>query len=212
MKHIKTALERTARSRLVLLAAGLLCALLVVMGTTFAWLVSSDARTSAMGIMQYQLEAGLIADPPAGPAVKGTVIQNEASVENTGDIPVFVRVMVFPTLLAANDVTLLEMQLGTQVELGALGASWADGGDGYCYYLGLLAPGETTEDPLFEDVTLAANIAGTQAGAKLNLALIVQSVDGADDFYRGAWWNGITPAGGPLKDVDDALQTALEGD
>jgi len=212
MKHLKTALERTARSRLVLLAAGILCALLIVMGTTFAWLVSTDTRTSAMAVMQYQFEAGLVEDPPSVPAVKGAVIQNESSARNTGDIPAFVRVMVFPTLVAADGFTLLEMQLGEQVQLGALGASWADGGDGYYYYLKLLAPGETTDDPLFGNVRLASNIAGAQSNAKLNAALIIESVDGTGDHYRGAWWDAIPVAAGPLKDVDDALQSALEGD
>ena len=169
-----------------------------------------------MGVMQYRLDAGLIEDPP-NPALtrRGALISNQSDVENTGDIPVFVRVMAFPTLVAADGLTLLEMQLGDQLQLstmgapGALGARWADGGDGYYYYLDLLAPGETTGDPLFDEVKLSADIAGTQTGAKLNLALVVESVDGTDDFYRGAWWGGAIPAGGPLKDVDDALQTDL---
>jgi len=212
MKHLTAALRRTARSRLVLLAAGILCALLVMMGTTFAWLVSSDTRTSAMGVMQYQLGARLIEDPPGpGLAVRGAVVRNEASVENTGDIPVFVRVMAFPTLVAADGVTLLEMRLGNQLELGALGAGWTDGEDGYYYYLGLLAPGETTDDPLFEEVKLALNIAGSQANAELNLVLIVESVDGTGGYYRGAWWGGAVPAAGPLAGVDTDLQTILGG-
>ncbi|MDR2688093.1 MAG: hypothetical protein LBB75_10095 [Oscillospiraceae bacterium] len=211
MGQVKAALRRTARSRPVLLAAAFLCALLVVMGTTFAWFVFSDTKTSAMGAMQYQLDAILIQDTPAAPAVRGSVIPNEANVQNTGDIPAFVRAMVFPTLVAADGVTLLQMQLGEQVELGALGASWADGEDGYYYYTGLLGPGETTGDPLFEEVALAANIAANQTGAKLNLALIVESVNAADDSYRGAWWGGAIPASGSLQTVDNELQDILNG-
>lgn len=209
MKAIGKALRQTPR--LVFLAAGFLCALLIVMGTTFAWLVSSDVKTSPMGVMQYQFDAALTGTPPAVPAVRGGVIPNRAGVKNTGDVPAFVRVMVFPTLVAADGVTLLEMRLGKQVALGAPGPHWAEGGDGYYYYLALLAPGGTT-DPLFENTALAADIAAGQTGAKLHLALIVESVSGTGDFYRIAWWNGmVPPPAAPLGPVDEALQTALEG-
>jgi len=211
--HIKTALKRMGRSRFFVLFASLGFGLLVIMGTTFAWLVSSDTKTNEMGIMQYQFDVGLVEDLPAVPAVKGGTIQNEVHVENTGDIPEFIRVMVFPTLVAADGVTLMEMQIGEQVTLGTLGASWIDGEDGYFYYLGRLGPGDATADPLFEEVILDANIAGNQADAKLNIAVVVESIDGTGSYYRSAWWGAdIVPAiTSPFVPVDTALQFILGG-
>ena len=206
--HIKSALRRMARPRLFILCASLILALLAVMGTTFAWLVSSDAKTNEMGIMQYLFITKLAGGSPVASAIKGSTILNEAHVENTGDIPAFVRVMVFPTLVAADGVTLLEMQLGTQVVLGALGTGWVDGKDGYYYCLGRLGPGDATA-PLFEEVVLDANIAGTQQNATLNIAVVAESIDGTNSYYREAWWGDVTPTAGPLKDVDKALQAIL---
>ena len=210
MKHIKTALGRMARSRLILLAAGILCALLIIMGTTFAWLVSSDTRTNEIGIMQYQFDVALTEVFPAPTAVKGGTFPKEVDVKNTEDIPGFVRVMVFPVLVAADGTTLPEMRIGGQIRLGTLGASWTSGEDGYYYYLGRIAPGGTTLNPLFEEVTLDESVADGYPGAELTITLVVESIDGTDDYYRDAWWGGAAPAApDPRATVDTALQLIL---
>jgi len=211
-QHLKTAFARTLRSRVFILAAGVLSALLIVTGITFAWMVSTDIRISEFGFMQYLFGMELIEPGPVQAAVKGsTVTGNEVHVENTGDIPMFVRLMVFPTLVAPDGVTLLEVEIGEQVQLGALGPDWVDGGDGYYYYLGLLAPGAVTANPLFDAVTLDTNIAGNQLNATLNIALAVESIDGTGSFYRDAWWGGAVPSAAPLDQVDAALQMTLGG-
>ena len=195
--HIKRTLRRMARSRVFVLSASLVLALLIVTGTTLAWLVSKDAKVNELGVTQYQF---------------GTAPQ-QASVKNTGDIPAFVRAMVFPGLVAADGVTLLEMQLGEQATLEGLGNNWADGKDGYYYYLGRLAPGQITPAPLFEEIAPEQSVAERYPDAKLTIDLVVESIDGTGDYYRSAWWqNDQAPAAAPLLTVDTALQTILGGD
>lgn len=208
---IKAALRRIKRPRLFAVCASLVFALLLVMGATFAWLVSSDSAKNEMGIMQYQFGAFLdeIFTPPGSP-IGGNTVPKQVNVENPRDIPAFVRVMVFPTLVADDGVTLVEMQIGTQVILGTLGGGWVDGGDGYYYCCEWLAPGGTTTEPLFEDVKLHDNIVGSFPDAKLNIALILESIDATGSHYRNAWWGGIVPTTGtPLSIVDTALQANL---
>ena len=201
-KHIlrKTRMMRSVIALAVL--AAVLSATFAIQGT-LAWLNHSDSINNQMGIMQYIFSQTIEEDfTPPGPGVKflgGESIEKKSWVTNNGDIPVFVRVKVFPVLIAPDGPLHFEAQFGKQLHFVDLGADWMDGGDGYYYYLGLVPPGGSTE-PLFEQIELDEDIV-TYADAELTVTLIAETVEtrkydgGTKYHYRDAWWDNAVGIG-----------------
>jgi hypothetical protein len=182
------------------------------MGATSAWLFSTDLRENEIGVRKLFFDTRLIEDfdAPTGsaPAESGKTVAKEAWVRNDGDIPAFVRVMVFPTLRAADGKTFLDAHFGAELSFIGLDTSqWKDGGDGWFYYLGVLQPGQSTPS-LFEAVTLDPGIENNAyPHAALTVTLLCETVETGKWHYRQAWWNnpGGTGLTGSLALVDGAL-------
>lgn len=142
-------------------------------------------------------------------------IDKEVRIENTGTIKQFIRVMVLPEVKAEIDgdpenKQLLPLVNGTQVNYGEMAATWADGGDGYYYYLEAVEPRAKT-GYLFKSVTLAVDISDRYHHAEFSIYLKVEAINCAEFAYRNAWWQGNTPGDGePLKTIDDALTALVE--
>ena len=84
----------------------------------------------------------------------GEALPKDPCVENKGDNPCFVRIKVTGLdCLGANNMITYE----TGYETGKLGENWADGGDGYFYYVGVLASGAKTSD-LFDQIRIPTTV------------------------------------------------------
>ncbi|MCL2107354.1 MAG: hypothetical protein FWH26_09920 [Oscillospiraceae bacterium] len=186
-------------------------ALVFLPADTLAWMASSDSKTNELSVMQYVFSQQLteIFEQP-GALVGGDAVTKINWVKNDGDIPFFVRVKVFPVLLAPDGATHLEARFGKQLHYVNLNtANWKDGGDGCFYYTGKLAPGASTQ-PLFEKIRLDQEIV-TDSDAVLTVTLIAETVETRQWHYRQAWWgSGDEVNGGPLGEVDQALRVLAQ--
>jgi len=83
---------------------------------------------------------------------------------------------------------------------------WADGCDGYYYYLGRLDVGEITSQPLFTSVTLNPDLGSEYDNAVFSIEVKVEAVSAQKWEYRTSWWNSASPpASPPLILIDGAL-------
>jgi hypothetical protein len=192
----------------MIIAAAVLLSAAFVVQSTFAWMLSSDSRNNQIGIMQFLFSHKIeenFTEPASGSYIRGgDTITKKNWVKNDGDIASFVRVKVFPVLTAPDGKAHMEAQFGNQLYYVNLNTvNWADGGDGYFYYLGNLAPGASTQ-PLFEKIELDEDVV-TYSDAMLTVSLISETVETSKWFYRQAWWNTGTAPGGQLAAVDSAL-------
>ena len=186
--------QRVFMPRAYMVLFSVLAALFMITSAAFAWIVLSDAKTNEIDIMQYQFSVEIQDD-------------TEIEIYNSGDIPQFVRVMVFPTLVAADGMTLLEAQIGKQVQINALGASWIDGQDGFYYYTGKIAPDSKAVDSLFDNITVGG---GIDANARLTITVMVEAIDATGSYYRMAWWKqDNAPAHAQWMAIDNALQNLI---
>lgn len=129
----------------------------------------------------------------------------EVSVENKGNTPFFVRVMVFPEIMTASD-NLLASNLGKEVLIDVT-SDWLDGNDGYFYYKGSVLPGKTTAD-LFKTVKLSDSLDDTYEDANFSIQIKIETVTNSSYQYRKLWWNGdiaTSPTNNEWKQVDDSL-------
>lgn len=143
-------------------------------------------------------------------------VKKEVSIKNNGTINQFVRVMVSPQVQAeiAGDVQnkqILPLKIGTDLILEEMiTADWLDGGDGYYYYIKeAVKPGQETSE-LFKKVKLSDQLRDRYHDAKLVIVVKAEAINCAEFAYRDAWWQGITPTAGALKDVEDALKTKVD--
>ena len=182
------------KAAIAVLAAGLvLLTIIPLMESTHAelpegWLTSIDLRENDISVKQLLLDVQINEDfdepSSVSPAEPGATITKEAWVENSGDIPAFVRVMVLPTLVAMDGVTFLETPI---IYENLNTTDWKDGGDGYYYYLDVLEPGGATP-PLFDAVAMDPDIGSAYPQAKLTVTLLCETVEIGKYHYRKAWW------------------------
>jgi len=203
------------RQRPLILMLAVLTSLVLVMGSTYSWFTQSDqvANTLQTKELSFRVELEEQFDSPGG-ATPGQSVTKVVSVKNTGDIAGFIRVLVFTDITAANGVP-LEAIPGVTFTCDNMNVTdwsagnanlWADGGDGYYYYLGMLGPGETTVQPLFTSVTLAPSLGQEYENAILNVEVKVDAVSAQKWEYRMAWWGDVNPPSAPpLSLIDNAL-------
>ena len=178
---------------------------------TLAWMASADSKTNEVSIMQYVFSQQLVETfEKPGALAGGDTVPKTIRVKNDGDIPSFVRVKVFPVLIAPDGATHLEAQFGKQLHyVGLNTANWKDGGDGCFYYTGRLAPGASTQ-PLFEKVRLGQDIV-TDSDAVLTVTIIVETVETRKWHYRQAWWgSSVEINSGLLGEIDQALRVLAQ--
>ena len=236
------------RAKPVLFFGSLLLAVVLLLGSTMAWFISSD---SVLNPMRREEPAKLFdvvevdVFPPGQDT--STLMEKRVGAQNVGDLPAFVRLLVLP-VFKAQDGSLLPARLGvpgndpindppvppeanvivTDLNLASWelpgqweGGDWADGGDGYFYYLHRLDPGASTdalETNLFEHLQLVLPPPPGYENASLLIEVKSEAVD--PFLYRDAWWaipNNATPASPPipallldsLLHIDERLQGEL---
>ena len=154
-----TTRRRIPYQRYSIIFGGLL--LLTLAGTTIAWLTELSSATNSFDIGEVGVTVTEQFD---------NYTKTDVAVENTSNIPVYVRAVVVATLL--NDTT--HQALGEEPVVGrdyditySNSANWQLGSDGYYYYLQPLAAGDSTDNLIdqaeqlieYSDRTLHVNIA-----------------------------------------------------
>ncbi|MDR0849796.1 MAG: hypothetical protein LBN10_12315 [Propionibacteriaceae bacterium] len=188
-----------------------LAALLFVLsalGNTFSWFVAHDSVTNQLGASQYRFDVSAVDvfAKPDTPVTPGSQIDKTVGAVNSGDLPGFVRLLVLPTVVAADGYTVLPARLGQEVIADFNTTNWADGKDGYFYYLDVLPAGQTTPN-LFTTVTLASGLDSAYVGASLKIEVKVEAVGIQKWEYRLGWWGSTAvPSPAPLVTVDLALR------
>ncbi len=117
----------------------------------------------------------------------GTKVTKIVEVENTGNSPAWVRIILDVKALSSDGTTALSAD---QFELDFDTEHWTKGDDGYWYYNRALEPGETTE-PLFTGVTFADSMGDDYQGSKITIGVAAQAVQTAnngDTVLEAAGW------------------------
>jgi hypothetical protein len=199
--------QRTTPALLLLLSS--ILAAVLLLGGTIALMKSSSSVTNHLSAPQYQFDVSIVEvfDPPAGPIDPwGDPIEKRVSATNNGDLPGFVRLLVLPTVIAADGYTVLPARIGTEIIADLNTSEWADGGDGYYYYLDVLAPTQTTP-ALLNAVSLAANLDERYKGATLSIEVKCEAIGIKKWDYRVGWWGGPdAPGNTALIPIDEALR------
>jgi len=194
----------------------LLLVFILAMGNTSAWLNAEDSIINLLRIKFFSFAPRIVEvfTPPGTnePIQPGVTHEKKPWIENDSSTPAFVRVMVFPKIVAADGVTQLEAAINSQITfVGFNSADWIDGKDGYYYYNKILprelggVNGQTSE--LFTDVKLSDTLGKNYNGAELIVTLVSEAIDTKKWNYRNAWWNTETNTGlsAELVAVDAAL-------
>ncbi|MDR1797016.1 MAG: hypothetical protein LBR44_06150 [Clostridiales Family XIII bacterium] len=201
------------RPRLTLALCAAFAAAAIVLETTFAWFTGKDSVTNPLRVPQLPFHVSVVdefARPPAPPAPGGAWIPKRVGAANDGELRAVVRVLALPMVTAADGETVLPARLGAEVEADMDSARWADGGDGYYYWLGVLAPGEATDD-LFTQVRLAAGLDDRYKGARLVIEVKAEASWASVGDYRTGWWGSdAVPGNGTLAQIDGVLSAMVQ--
>lgn len=166
-------------------AIALVAVLLVtVIGGTFAYFSQTDTAENFLKVKNYDSNLTEDFNPPPDGFTPEVVVDKVVGVSNTGEIPMLVRITYAEFWDAAINAGLV---LGNPVagiydgdtEMDSLvrklaGTGWTYGGDGYFYYMSVLAPGAST----------GAFITGIE----LKQAAVVSTTT-----YTVTSWNGVLP-------------------
>jgi hypothetical protein len=187
-------------------------ALFILFGGTMAWFIATDGRLNPFqtGKFRYAVQAVDVFNKPATAPKNGDYVNKRVGAVNTGDFPAFVRLLVHPTILAADGVTLLPASFGNEVLITDLNtADWTYGGDGYYYYLHKLNPDKSTTQlghDLFTQVQIAFGLGAAYDNATLHIEVKCESSDIKKWNYREGWWKATTaPTAAPLNAIDATL-------
>lgn len=190
----------------------MILALFMLLGGTMAWFVATDGRINPFrtGALRYAAQAVDVFNKPVIQPRDGDIVSKRVGAHNTGDIACFVRLMVHPTIVADDGMTLLPASFGEEVIIIDLNTTdWVYGGDGYYYYLHVLQPGVTTTSlgkDLFSQVQIAHGLSEDYDEATLHIEVKCESSDTKKWNYRQGWWNTTSaPVGAPLSTIDAAL-------
>lgn len=131
----------------------------------------------------------------------------EVMVKNSGNLNLFVRVMVFPEITTPEGVS-LGASIGKEIKI-EMGKDWLSGDDGYYYYLSKL-PKEATTPPVFSEITVdSKGVNERYQGAKLTIQVKSETISAADFHYRQAWWGLETAPTEPAHQTIDQLLVNL---
>ena len=108
----------------------------------YAYSVSTAAAMNEYTVGDNEIEINEVFEPPAR-LNDGDEIQKEVTVTNTGRTDCAVRLFIKPN----------DMEIMNHIAIDFNMEDWHDGQDGYYYYKGILAPGQTTE-ALFSEVSI----------------------------------------------------------
>lgn len=161
-------------------------------GVLAAWQVKGStinkiSMASVNGAVLETFEKGLTVYP-------GTAAQKVVNVKNTGNTDCAVRVKVEILWGTEHDSngSLIKDQLlsndNIQITYNSVDWQYSEE-DGYYYYKGFLAPGETTREPLFKEFTVSPNTGNEYGGKEGNIRVHMECIQLGDDVL--SMW-GVT--------------------
>lgn len=170
-----------------ILALGLIAICLSIAATgTMAFFTAEDTSYNVIisGYVRLTLtvedENGQTLPADAGiDVIPGTEVIRRVCVHNKGNVPVFVRVRVEQVLTAADSTK--DSLDPDRITLALDENRWVES-DGYYYYYRSLRPGEKSV-PLFTAVQFSPQMGNEYMGAQLELALMGQAVQSANNGY-----------------------------
>ncbi|WP_430597598.1 TasA family protein [Enterococcus sp. AZ177] len=190
-------------------------AVLLLIGsvTAYAAMMMSEEKVNLFQVGNLQTKVKEVFTEPTTIKPNESVTK-EVSVENTGTVDQFVRVMLQPEIRLENgeSTRLLPSKIGEEVLLELNLTDWTLGEDGYYYYLNVLksgTPSNTTKN-LFTEVKLKQDLGLEYHNATFNLLVKVEAINCAKYAYRDAWWQGSTPSSGALEAIDKKLAEHAE--
>ncbi|MCL2014335.1 MAG: hypothetical protein FWG69_05035 [Oscillospiraceae bacterium] len=210
-------LLRFHRQRFLLLLLAVSLGFILLAGSTYSWFTQSDEAVNILKTqdLRFSFETAEEFTPPQT-VETGQNVMKVVNVKNTGDIPGFVRVLVFAEIIS-DDGTVLEAIPGVTFKFEDLNVTdwtlgstkmWADGGDGYYYYLNILDTDKTTVQSLFNGVTLMLNSEPEYNDARMKIEIKTEAAEAVCEKYRGGWWDmpDNPPDEPDLIPIDDILQ------
>ncbi|OEG11720.1 hypothetical protein BCR21_09940 [Enterococcus ureasiticus] len=186
--------------------------LLIGSATAYAAMMMSDEKANLFQIGNLQTKVKEIFTEPATIKPNESVIK-KVTVENTGTVNQFVRVMLHPEirLESGESTRLLPSKIGEEVLLDLNFTNWKFGEDGYYYYLNVLKPGESNAaENLFTEIKLKNDLGLEYHKAAFSLLIKVEAINCSQYAYRDAWWQGDTPSSGVLQAIDKQLAEKAE--
>lgn len=148
-----------------------------IIGTTLAYFTDTDAKTNTFTVGNVDIiltepnwDASGSEDAPE--VYPGEPLAKDPTVENDGKNPCFVRIKV-----AGLDCLMPEGMITFRTDYvnGKLGDGWVDGEDGYFYYEGVLAVGETT-DALFDQIVIPTGLTNGDGKTLKNIVVTAEAV------------------------------------
>ncbi len=209
MLNAKEIARRFKRQKSLLSLLAVLVSAVLVLGSAFAWFTQTDTVNNTLKTQDLPFSFEITEDFKTPERVDPSVpVPKVVNVTNTGEVPGFVRLLVLPEIVSETG-ELLEATPGVTFTYDDLNTtSWADGGDGYYYYLGILDPGQMTEEPLFTSVTLASGLGPEYNNAKMKIEIKLEASEAVRAKYRDGWWhNGdVPPSSTALLNIDTILK------
>ncbi|WP_138421372.1 hypothetical protein [Vagococcus zengguangii] len=176
-------------------------------GSTFSAMKDSDSVDNQFRIGNLQTE--IIEEfPPVETITPETPYKKEVTVKNTGDVPIFIRVLAHPYLTYKEQLIPTVTDDGSKLlEVDYNLSDWIDGQDGYFYYKKVIEPEEITpflfSKVIFHSFEQIETLAGVNfADLKLDFTIKVEAINTSKFAYRDAWWQGEIK----LPEVDALLQ------
>jgi len=211
---------KAQKTKLVFFSACVLTALVLIVTQTYAWFTAEDEKVNQFItdkiVVKYEFDSKLFDDFDPDP--DGDVYTKRVGAVVSGNRDSFVRLLVIPTFVDDSDPNLppivLPAVFGTHIILddGDYNTTnWAYGGDGYYYYLGVLKPGDSTDDMgqnLFNTVKLADNLPPEYENAHLVIEVKCEASGTEKWDYRAGWWGSeaaISDNTSPLYNIDATL-------
>lgn len=155
-----------------------------VSGVLAAWQAKGEtinkiSMSSVTGSVLETFESGLTVYP-------GTMTEKVVNVKNTGtaDCAVRVKVEVLWGSEHDEDGNLIEDQLlsSDNIQITYNSVDWHySQTDGYYYYKGVLAPGETTSSPLFKEFTVSEHTGNEYGGKEANIRVKMECIQAGGD-------------------------------
>ena len=220
----------------VIFFGSLALAILLLLGSTLAWFTASDLILNAIRREEpsKNFQVMEVDDFPPGQDTTDSIVKRVGA-QNVGDVPAFVRLLVLPVFRSAEghllpavlgkagdpgvNIVVEDFNLASFIAGAWTEGDWADGGDGYYYYLHRLDPATTTnsgspDKNLFNSLKLVSVPEGYE-DAKLLIEVKCEAVEVKN--YREAWWgltNNAAPTSPPVEStllatvisIDDRLR------
>ncbi len=186
--------------------------LVIGSAVAYAAMTVREEKANIFQIGDLQTKVNEVFNEPTT-ILPGTSVEKKVTIENTGTINQFVRVMVQPEIrLESNgSIRLLPAKIGAEVLLDLNSPHWKLGEDGYYYYLKTLKAGEPNKtETLFKQVNLKKELGAEYHTAKFSLLIKVEAINCKKYAYRDAWWQGTVPNNGELQAIDKHLANKAE--